>query len=449
MQESKQTNTSHKILTVSELTNGLKALLEKTYPFIWITGEISNFKIPSSGHYYFTLKDAGAQIATVMFKGQNRALKFVPEDGMSVNGFGRISIYPPRGSYQLILEYLEPAGAGALQAAFEQLKKKLSAEGLFDAKHKRPISFLPASITIISSPTGAVVHDIIRIIHRRFPNIPLDLIPVKVQGDSAVEEIVAAIKLANEQVGADLIILARGGGSLEDFAAFNSEPVARAIFASEIPIISAVGHETDFSIADFAADLRAPTPSAAAELAVPVKADLSYALQAYTRRLATRMRCFVEDEQKKMNKLSRRLVHPRRRLDDMMLRLDDQTIRLTNASKNILFQKKQQLVWQTSRLHANSPARATERLRENVTRYTNRLETAINANIQHRRAASEALDSRMAALNPKAVLERGYSIVRSIPAASVITCTDQVKIDDNIEVIVAKGTMTCRVEKKD
>ncbi len=449
MQESKQTNTSHKILTVSELTNGLKALLEKTYPFIWITGEISNFKIPSSGHYYFTLKDAGAQISAVMFKGQNRALKFIPEDGMSVTGFGRISIYPPRGSYQLILEYLEPAGAGALQAAFEQLKKKLSAEGLFDAKHKRPIPFLPTSITIISSPTGAVVHDIIRIIHRRFPNIPLDLIPVKVQGDGAVEEIVAAIRLANEQVGADLIILARGGGSLEDFAAFNSEPVARAVFASEIPIVSAVGHETDFSIADFAADLRAPTPSAAAELAVPVKADLSYTLQSYTRRLATRMRCFVEDEQKKMNKLSRRLVHPRRRLDDMMLRLDDQTIRLTNASKNILFQKKQQLTWQNSRLYANSPAQAAERLRENVTRYTNRLETAINAYIQHRRAASEALASRMAALNPKAVLERGYSIVRSIPAASVITCTDQVEIDDNIEVIVAKGTMTCRVEKKD
>lgn len=449
MQENDPAGIGRTVLTVTELTSELKALLEKTYPFIWITGEISNFRIPSSGHFYFTLKDAGAQIFAVMFKGQNRALTFAPEDGMSVTGFGRISVYPPRGAYQVIFEYLEPAGAGALQAAFEQLKKKLAGEGLFDASHKRPIPFLPSKIAIISSPTGAVVHDIIRIVHRRFPDIPIDIIPVKVQGDGAVEEIVSAIRLSNESTGADTIILARGGGSLEDLAAFNNEAVAREIFASEIPVISAIGHETDFTIADFTADLRAPTPSAAAELVVPVKTDLIYTLQTYTKRLSSKMIRYIDDERVKTQKLSRRLVHPRRRLDDMMLRLDDQATRMANAIKNLLRQKQQHLVWQHSRLHAVSPSRQASVLRENVIRCRARMETGINTFLQLRRTRAAALASRLSGLNPSAVLERGYSIVRRMPDRIIVTGTDQVDTGQHVEVIVSKGKMICRVEKKE
>ncbi len=437
------------ILTVSGLTAELKALLEKTYPFIWITGEISNFRIPSSGHYYFTLKDAGAQISAVMFKGQNRALKFIPEDGMSVTGFGRVSVYAPRGSYQLIFEYLEPSGAGALQAAFEQLKKKLSGEGLFDAMHKRPIPYLPSRIAVISSPTGAVVHDIIRIIGRRFPDMPIDVIPVKVQGDGAIEDIVSALHLASVETGADTIIVARGGGSLEDLAAFNSEAVAREIFASEIPVISAVGHETDFTIADFVADLRAPTPSAAAELAVPVKTELTYTVQTYTRRLASRMQRTVEDERVKTRKLSKRLVHPRRRLDDMMLRLDDQSTRMINAARSMVSRQQQLLAWHTGRLQAASPARQAVRLGDSLQYSLTRMETAMRSFLQHRRTRSEALLSRMCSLNPKAVLDRGYSIVRRIPDQTVVFRTSQVKPGNNVEVIVSDGTLTCRVETKE
>lgn len=449
MQGGNHITAGRKILSVSELTAELKTLLEKTYPFIWISGEISNFRVPSSGHFYFTLKDANAQIFAVMFKGQNRGLKFMPEDGMSVTGFGRISVYPPRGSYQLILEYLEPSGAGALQAAFEQLKKKLAEEGVFDTAQKRPIPFLPSKIAIISSPTGAVVHDIIRIIYRRFPDIPIDILPVNVQGDGAVDDIVSALRLASETTAADTIIVARGGGSLEDLAAFNSEAVARAIFASAIPVISAVGHETDFTIADFTADLRAPTPSAAAELAVPVKADLEYTLQTYGRRLLSSMQRIVDDDRHKAKKLSKRLIHPKRRLDDMMLRLDDQTTRMINAAQNIIVRKKQHLTWQAGRLQTASPLRQTANSREHLIRCVARMETAVKSSLRFKRAKVEALESRISGLNPKAVLDRGYSIVRRVSDKAVVTATNQVETGSNVDILVSRGTMTCRVEKKD
>ena len=255
-----------RIYTVSDLTADIKYILEDKFPFVWICGEISNFRVPASGHFYFTLKADNAQINVVMFRSQNRNLRFVPENGMSVTGLGRISVYEPRGAYQIIFEYLEPEGAGAIQLAYEQLKARLVEEGIFDEKHKKPLPYLPQKISIITSPTGTVVHDILKIINRRFSNVHIEIIPVKVQGEGSEDEIAAALKLLNARDDSDIAIIARGGGSFEDFHAFNSEVVARSIFKSEIPIISAVGHETDFSIADFVADLRAPTPSAAAEL---------------------------------------------------------------------------------------------------------------------------------------------------------------------------------------
>ncbi|MGD9314599.1 MAG: exodeoxyribonuclease VII large subunit, partial [Desulfobacterales bacterium] len=263
-----------KIYTVSELTEKIKALLEESFPFIWIVGEISNFRTPLSGHFYFTLKDANAQINAVMFRGQQRQLKFEPEDGMRVTGMGRLGLYEPRGTYQIILEYMEPSGIGALQIAYEKLKARLADEGLFDEQQKQLLPFLPQKIVLITSPTGAVVHDMLNIIDRRFPNVTIQIWPVKVQGDGAEDEIVAALDLLRQHPNVDAAILARGGGSLEDLQAFNSESVARAIFACDVPIIAAIGHETDYTIADFVADLRAPTPSAAAELVFPIKSEL-------------------------------------------------------------------------------------------------------------------------------------------------------------------------------
>lgn len=436
-----------RIFTVSELTSEIKVLLEEKFPFVWISGEISNFRIPASGHYYFTLKDSAAQIHAVMFKGQNRNLTFVPEDGMKITGLGRVSVYSPRGDYQIILEYIEPAGAGALQAAFEQLKRKLADEGLFNPEHKKPIPYLPNKVAIISSPTGAVVHDIIRVVHRRFPNMAIEIIPVKVQGDTAAVEIAAGIQLLNTASAAQVAIVARGGGSLEDLAPFNSESVARAIFASDIPIVSAVGHETDFSIADFVADLRAPTPSAAAELVVPVKDDLAYTLTTLARRLQAATAKGMQVRRLFLEKLSRRLVHPRKRLDDLKLRVDDFSSRLLNAIRRYLTLQKERLDWRTKRLHMNSPARRTESLMERHHHLNSRLTVSMSAFIRSRRFDVKELIGRMQALSPSAVLSRGYSIARMIPEGTVITDAEGVVSGQQIEVLLWKGSLVCKVER--
>ena len=264
---------SPQIYSVTKLTQEIKFLLEERYEIVWITGEVSNLRIPSSGHAYFTLKDSKAQIAAVMFRGQLRQLKFDLDDGATIVAMARVSVYEPRGTYQIILEYIEPKGVGALQIAFQQLKHRLADEGLFEADHKKPLPFLPQKIGVITSASGAAVQDILKVIHRRFDTMAVDIYAVHVQGAQAAMEIARALETANRQNDADVLILARGGGSMEDLAAFNSETVARAIYTSDIPVVSAVGHETDFTIADFVADLRAPTPSAAAELVVPVKVE--------------------------------------------------------------------------------------------------------------------------------------------------------------------------------
>ncbi|HET7102298.1 MAG TPA: exodeoxyribonuclease VII large subunit, partial [Terriglobia bacterium] len=257
-----------KLYTVAELSFSVKDLLETSFPDVWVTGEVSNFRAAASGHYYFTLKDTSAQLRAVCFRNQARYLKFKPQDGISVIARGRLSVYEARGEYQLYIEYLEPAGMGALQFAFEQLKKQLASEGLFDAARKKPLPALPRAIGVVTSASGAAVRDILRVIKRRFPNMNVFLYPATVQGSSAAGEIVEGIEYFNQHPIVDVMIVGRGGGSLEDLWPFNEEIVARAIAASSIPVISAIGHETDFTIADFVADLRAPTPSAAAELAV-------------------------------------------------------------------------------------------------------------------------------------------------------------------------------------
>ncbi len=437
-----------KIFTVSELNAEIKALFEKQYPFIWVSGETSNFRRPSSGHIYFTLKDETSQISAVMFRGQNRNLQFDLEDGLRVTGMGRISVYEPRGTYQIIFEYLEPKGIGALQVAFEQLKARLASEGLFDAAHKKPLPFLPRYISLITSPTGAVVHDILNIINRRFPNLAIEIIPVKVQGYAAEHEIAAAVDLVNSMGKADVAILARGGGSLEDLQGFNSEVVARAIFNSIIPIISAVGHETDFTIADFVADLRAPTPSAAAELVVPLKEELHKRIQKYNLGLEAGFKHYLMQCRSFLREISARLLDPKRKIYDFRLKIDDCTGRLNRMIFNNIIQNRERYRWRAERLFLNSPLSYINTLREILLKSHDKLFNLLKIYYNNRRHVLKELTSKLGALNPSAILDRGYSITRTIPDGSVVRDARRVNLEQNLEVLLAKGSLRCRVKRK-
>ena len=383
-----------------------------------------------------------------MFHNQNRNLKFQPEDGMRITGIGRISIYEPRGTYQIIFEYLEPKGTGAIQLAFEQLKKQLFEEGLFDQKHKIPLPFLPHKISIITSPSGAVVHDIIKIIHRRFPNTFLEIIPVKVQGYGAEQEIIAALSLLGARSDSDVAILARGGGSLEDFHAFNSEDVARAVFECQIPIISAVGHETDFSITDFVADLRAPTPSAAAELVVPLKKELSRKIADLSAMLTHRILRNIQHLQHILKGISNRLNHPGRKIVDLRLRTDDMLGRLNRALKNNMLQHQNRMMRQIERLNANSPLLHIANYKDKLNQRYDNLFIYIKIQLDKKRFKLRELSAKLYTLNPDAILARGYSITRTIPDAMVIRDPKEVCINQELEIMVARGAFICSVKRK-
>jgi len=438
----------HRIYSVSELTGNIKSLLEETFPFVWLCGEISNFRKPISGHCYFTLKDEYAQINAVMFRGQLRQLKFDPQDGMNVTGMGRISVYEPRGTYQIILEYVEPSGIGALQVAFEKLKMRLAEEGFFEERHKKTLPFLPQKLSLITSVTGAVIHDMLTIIDRRFADIAIQIIPVKVQGDGAVDEIVAAIEALNAYSDSDVAILARGGGSLEDLQAFNSEAVAKAIFNSKIPIVSAIGHETDYTISDFVADLRAPTPSAAAELVVPEKKELKRRLLELSRRFTLNMFNNIDKLQVKLNELSSRLVDPRRQIEDFRLRLDDLTTALHKVLTFRIQREWERLGFWKDRLHANIPINVLGIVKYKLDQlYYNLLKTySIIFNLK--KNYLHELTAKLEALSPIAILERGYSITRTIPDSIVVKDPERVSLEQDVEVTVSKGRLFCRVKGK-
>jgi len=444
-----QTDTPQNIIyTVSKLTTALKAVLEENFPFAWVTGEISNFNVPLSGHYYFTLKDDHAQISAVMFRGQNRNLKFMPADGMNVTGLGRISLYAPRGTYQIIFEYLEPKGIGQIQIAFEQLKMRLAAEGLFDEKHKQKLPYLPRKIGIITSPSGAVVHDIIRVAQRRFPNIHIQIIPVKVQGDGADKEITSALELLNRCKDVDLAILARGGGSLEDLIAFNSETVARSIFASEIPVISAVGHETDFTIADFVADLRAPTPSAAAELAIPLKHELMQRCQKLKNDIIASGYNRIKAFRDVVDRLDSRLVDPRKHLQENRLKVDDLSFRLIRIAKNVVARKHELTSWWADRLRIKNPRSQVLKIKDKVDILTYNMMYYIKISLNKKRSKLEAQGAKLFALSPAAILARGYSITRTLPGKIIVRSSESVEIGQDLDILLARGSLVCRIERK-
>ena len=449
MKNAIQPNTPKNIIyTVSKLTAGIKAVLEENFPFVWITGEISNFSVPVSGHYYFTLKDEHAQISAVMFRGQNRNMKFIPADGMNVTGLGRISVYAPRGSYQIIFEYLEPKGIGEMQIAFEQLKTRLSEEGLFDEKHKQKLPFLPQKIAIITSPTGAVVHDFIKVAQRRYPNIHIQIIPVKVQGDGADKEIASALELLNRRQDLDVAIMARGGGSLEDLNAFNTEIVARAIFSSKIPIISAIGHETDFTIADFVADLRAPTPSAAAELAVPIKHELKQICQNLKSDIITLGYNNIDNYRIQLNQLLVRMVDPRKKLQELRLHVDDLMLRLIRLTKNVVGRNRELVSWWAGRLQINNPQVQIDKLKERVEIIKSNIQYYIRIYYKTNSAKLEIQVARLSTLSPIAILERGYSITRTISDKTVVKSAGSVEIGQNLDILLARGSLVCRVGRK-
>jgi exodeoxyribonuclease VII large subunit len=441
------------IWTVTELNDQIKGLLEEGFDLICVDGEVSNLRRPASGHIYFTLKDEKSQVRAVMFRSLyghkasawSQQARFDLEEGMQIICRARLSVYAARGEYQLIVETAEPKGVGALQKAFEQLKQRLLAEGLFEPARKKPIPFLPRKIGVITSPTGAVIRDILTITRRRFSSVSILIAPVRVQGAEAPPEIIRAIRDMQGFADVEVIILARGGGSLEDLAPFNDEGVARAIFHSRIPVISAVGHETDFTIADFVADLRAPTPSAAAELVVPLKRDMIASVKAFHLRMMQQHRRRLQRFQERVLALTDRLKDPKRRLADIRLRVDDALEKMQRAFKNQTELRRHMLLQRESQLRHVGPR---GRIRDVQFILENLRKNMIAGTINNLESLKNRLHTRMAvldSLSPLTVLNRGYAIVRRLSDGRIVLKANDVSEESHVEVSVASGRFEARV----
>ena len=436
-----------RVLTVSALTALVRGVLEENFDQVWVEGEISNFSSPQSGHCYFTLKDAGAQLRCVMFRGQARALKFTPKDGMRVLTRGRLTLFEPRGEYQLVAEYLEPQGIGGLQLAFIQLKERLAKEGLFSDLHKREIPKLPRRIGVVTSPTGAAIRDILTVLTRRFANLEILICPVRVQGEGAALEIAQAIDDLNRLGGLDVMIVGRGGGSLEDLWAFNEEVVARAIHRSQVPVISAVGHEIDFTIADFVADLRAATPSAAAELVVLSKKELTAELDALVHRLDICQLRRLEGWRAGVAALSRAVTDPTRVLGHLSQRVDSLDGRLRREADLLVAGHLERIAMLSARLHRQSPALTLRRTGERLGTLSLRLDHALTRRLTGAAESLRVASGTLNAVSPLAVLSRGYSIARKLPERSVVRDSRQIEAGDRLELSLAAGSALCRVEE--
>jgi exodeoxyribonuclease VII large subunit len=439
---------SENIFTVSQLTEHIKDLLEGEFPFLWLEGEISNFRMPPSGHCYFTLKDAECQIRAVFFKAGKWGLSFKPENGLQVLCFGRLGVYAARGEYQVIIERMELKGWGTLQLAFEQLKEKLFKEGLFDRERKKALPLLPRRVAIVTSPTGAVVQDFLRILHRRHPNIHVFLCPVLVQGETAAFEIAEAIRELNRcDLGLEVIILARGGGSIEDLWPFNEERVARAIAASAIPIISAVGHEVDFTISDFVADLRASTPSAAAELLIHSQKEWESRIRELQFRLVQPLQRKMRLYEEKLFHFQRRIGDPRRRLVELNLRLDDQTLRLRSALRRTLVQKRETFQFLREKLKLRSPKHKITTGQNNLELLFIKTRNLIRRKMEKVEMNLSAQHKTLQALSPWAVLDRGYALVRTLPDLRVLKQAGETAPGERVRVALSRGEMDCLIEK--
>jgi len=436
-----------RVLTVSALSAQLAAVMEERFPAVWIEGEISNFKVYGSGHAYFTLKDEGAQLRCVLFRTRARRVRFEPKDGLHVMAFGAVEVYAQRGEYQLVVELLEPRGLGALQLAFEQLKERLAAEGLFSPTRKRSLPRFPRKIGIVTSPSGAALRDMLRVIGRRFGEIHIVLAPARVQGEGAAAEVAQGVRELNALGDVDVIIVGRGGGSLEDLWAFNDEMLARTIAASKIPVISAVGHEVDFTIADFVADVRAATPSNAAELVVKEKRAVVESLADLRVRLRRAMARMMAGQRDRLERTRGRrvLTDPGRPLRDLERRLDDARARLRQAALGAVARGEHRVELAGRGLRALSPVARTLNGRRALTDLHGRLgrgvEQAIVRAGHHLGAAAGRLDS----LSPLAVLGRGYSLTRT-PTGRIVRSWREVTAGDAVRVLLHEGSLDCRID---
>lgn len=431
------------VLTIEELNLSIKQLLEGQFNTVWARGEISNFKAHTSGHLYFSLKDSKSQISAVMFRGYGSRLKFKPTDGMEVIVRGRISVYEPRGNYQILCEMMEPVGAGALQKAFEQLKEKLKSEGLFEASRKKPIPLLPRHVAIVTSPTGAAIRDILNILSRRAPWLPVTVVPTVVQGEGAAEKICEAFAKAQRLPEVDVIIIGRGGGSIEDMWCFNDEKLARLIAASPVPVISAVGHEIDFTIADFVADLRAPTPSAAAELVAKSSQELTNRLQQMQKLLGISMQRHFKLWEQKLQILTKSLVDPQKRLQDLVLRNDDLVNRLQMSMDRKLSEHRYKLQIMKERM--GSPLTVIQERLKSLVYHQQCLSRALLHFVEMKKSDLRRWGSVLDSLSPLKVIERGYSIVKK--DQKIVKDASQVKTGDLLEITLAHGQLEARVEK--
>jgi exodeoxyribonuclease VII large subunit len=439
-----------KILSVSELTARISNVLASQFSNLWVEGEVSNYRPAQSGHLYFTLKDAKAQVRCVCFRTQAMRLRFRPEDGLKLIVRGSISVYEPRGEYQIYVEHIEPSGVGALQLAFEQLKKRLEAEGLFDVARKKPLPMLPRRIGIVTSPRGAAVRDILRILRRRFPNLHLIVYPVRVQGEGAAEEIVAALNYFSRKKAVDVILLARGGGSIEDLWSFNEESVARAIAACAIPVVSGVGHETDFTIADFVADVRASTPSAAAEIVVKSRLEFQKHLRELEHKISQRMRYVLLEHRHHLKELTTHIGF--RRLEDLLRQhrqqTDEMTSRLAIALEGRIEKLRRRYTVAATRI-ASFDLRARIRtfglrLVQRSTELGVRMERLLGTKIQLWERLRVQLDER----SPLRVLQRGYAICTDA-AGNVVSAADQVAVGAELNVQLARGRLGVEVRRRE
>ncbi len=390
------------VFTVKELTYVIKDLLESTFPFVWVEGEIANLRSPNSGHLYFTLRDEEASLRAVLFRGQRAYLKFRLEDGLHVLCFGRLSVYEPRGEYQLIVQLIEPRGLGALQLAFEQLKEKLAQKGFFDPSRKRPLPLLPRVVGLVTSLTGAALRDFLKVALSRYPKARIIIFPVRVQGEGAAQEIAEGIRLLGSYQGVELIVVTRGGGSLEDLWAFNEEIVAKAIYHSPVPVVSAVGHEIDYTICDFVADVRAPTPTAAAQIVFPSLLELHQGIE----------------ELKK---------------------------RLLEATKNLIAARRQQVIEISNRLR--DPRDELRQGKARLKHLQERIIKALGYQMRHKREKLAALSRHLEAVSPLSVLSRGYSLVRRLSDQRLITEADELEVEDRVEILFRRGKVKAKVEE--
>ncbi|MGH1472377.1 MAG: exodeoxyribonuclease VII large subunit [Cellvibrionaceae bacterium] len=436
---------NREVISVSQLNRKAKQLLETHISLTWVEGEISNFAAPASGHWYFTLKDADAQVRCAMFRGRNSLARFKPKQGQQVLIRARVSLYEGRGEYQLIAEHIEEAGFGVLQRAFEALKTKLSKEGLFEEEHKQAIPSIPKHLAVITSPTGAAIRDVLSVLERRFAGIPVTVIPVQVQGEGAAQQISDAIQLANKANRFDVILLTRGGGSLEDLWPFNEEIVARTIFDSQLPILSAVGHEIDFTISDFVADFRAPTPSAAAEILSPDGVDLMQTFSGFDILLGQSLQRVVNHNKHCVHSLSSRLRHPGERIQSRAQHLDNLEMRMQKAIGFTLHESKSTLQSVTQRQQHLHPGKKIDQLIHHVNQLTVRSTLQIQQKIKSEKNNLGKVAEILQTVSPLNTLRRGYSV--SLDAkGTILKNTNKVSVGDTITTKLGDGELQCTVD---